>query len=211
MSHRQSNALRAPVPAIAPDAVHWFVGPRGYFRAASGPALARVGLTPGQLIGRHYQDVYADNDAMLTLWRDVLMRGEAFEGVMEYGGLRWSGRAVPVWGEDEFLGVMASATIIEQAAPAVVVETAPTPFARVYELARSVDLPVPGDPYGARLRFTGGTRFIQQPGAADVLTVGRVTGEDLAILLRDAGDWMHAIHPRPSAAAASARRGLGAR
>jgi hypothetical protein len=149
----------APIPAfIASDAVHWFLCPEGIYRHADGPGLARLGWTASDLLGRPFAEVYADRPDILDMWRAHLFAGRPFKGVMEFGGLLWSVRAGPVYGESALLGVMGTSTVLEPE------RTADVPAAQVLAAA--------GDHLGYAIE--SGDQFIRRKGVRGVTLVRRI-------------------------------------
>lgn len=70
------------------DFVHWAVDADGWFTAAAGPALARVGVEPCHLLGTTIWAVYASRPDLLAIVRGA-MAGVAWHGTVEFGGVQW--------------------------------------------------------------------------------------------------------------------------
>jgi hypothetical protein len=103
-----------PLRPSALPLAFWSLDAAGRFTAAAGPALARLGLEPRDLLGTTIWTVYAGRPDLLAIVRAALA-GIPWEGVAEFGGLRWSLHYQPTTGG----GLIAWGHIVEpEAEPA---------------------------------------------------------------------------------------------
>ncbi|HVL47808.1 MAG TPA: PAS domain S-box protein [Candidatus Thermoplasmatota archaeon] len=95
---RESDLRWRRLVASAP-VILWATDAQGIVTLSEGSALAKAGIEPGALVGKHFDDIVTDYPNAPANLRRALA-GEEFEVVAEYGGRHLETRYAPMRSED---------------------------------------------------------------------------------------------------------------
>ena len=111
-SREAERVLLRRVVAGAP-LVLFALDEEGRFLLSEGDALSRVGLRPGEVVGRRVQDVYAGQPHLLEATRRALA-GESFDAVQEVAGRTFHTRYTPLVVDGKRRGTVGVATDVTE-------------------------------------------------------------------------------------------------